>query len=331
MKEFQSLLFSPELDIQAIKADINELKNQFSIKEIDYQIILAFSLNYEKIALLLPLLSESTIEERFFIHNDQILLFHLLKNNASFPLNKMLKTRVLEKSLYEELQKQNKLDILKNRIEIREKEKIEEIIDKDDIESFRLISNDINFDFNGRIKKENKLFKYTEIPIILYCIEKNAIKCFKYALINGANPSLKSQYIKDSFYIGKEIWDGYGFAGAIGNIQLIKMIDDQGIPINGNLIIGATKFHQNHIIHWAEKEHKDLLKDGLKACIQFQNYEIFEIIAQNVDNISTISYGNHNMTPLLYAAKYTSKELVDILIRKGADINAKDIIYKIIV
>ena len=93
------------------------------------------------------------------------------------------------------MQKQNKLDLLKEEIkkkysgeitiERREKEKIEEIIEKDDIESFRLISNDTNFDFNGIIKKENQLFKYTEIPIILYCIEKNAIKCFKYALINA--------------------------------------------------------------------------------------------------------------------------------------------------
>ena len=58
MKEFQSLLFSSKLDIQAIKNNINELKNKFSVNEIDYQIILTFSLNYEKIPVLLPLLSE---------------------------------------------------------------------------------------------------------------------------------------------------------------------------------------------------------------------------------------------------------------------------------
>jgi len=230
MKDFQSLLFSSQLDIQAIKANINELKNQFAIKEIDYQIILAFSLNYEKIPLLLPLLSEPKIEERLFIHNDQTLLIHLLKNNISFPLS-IVKARLLEKPLYEELLKLNQLTLLKEEIrkenkllkrrygveeeetsiEIREKEKIEEIIDKDDIESFRLISNDNNFDFNGIIKKENKLFKYLEIPIILYCIEKNAIKCFKYALINGADPSKKSKFKKFSkrhFAMkNKEIWD----------------------------------------------------------------------------------------------------------------------------
>ena len=110
MNDFQSYLFSSELDIETIKAKINELKEQFSEKEIDHQIILAFSLNYEKIPFLLPLLSEPKIEERYFFHNDQTLLFHLLTNNVSFPLSiicsndfknsHILKELMLEESLY---------------------------------------------------------------------------------------------------------------------------------------------------------------------------------------------------------------------------------------
>jgi len=93
MKEFQSLLFSSKLNIQTIKTNINELKNKFSVNENDFQIILTFSLNYEKIPVLLPLLSEPKIEEKFLIHNDQILIFHLLKNNnnISIPLSKVFK------------------------------------------------------------------------------------------------------------------------------------------------------------------------------------------------------------------------------------------------
>ena len=34
-----------------------------------------------------------------------------------------------------------------------------------------------------------------------------------------------------------------------------------------------------------------------------------------------------NTTPLHYAAETNSKEMIEILISKGADINAKDIIY----
>ena len=38
-----------------------------------------------------------------------------------------------------------------------------------------------------------------------------------------------------------------------------------------------------------------------------------------------------NQTPLHWAAAYNRKEIGEVLISKGADINAKDIIYQIIV
>ena len=314
LKDFQNLLFSTNYNQILIKEKFDEIKNFLQPTQIDHQLILAFSLDYGKIDTLIPFLSKPIIEEREFIHCDHELLFHLLQSNISFPIsvitNSIKKNLILENYFYEELQKQGKLDEIKTycdaksiEITIQEKtkmeEKIEEIIEKDDVESFRLISNDTNFDFNGRIKKENKLFKYTEIPIILYCIEKNAIKCFKYALINGSDPSQKSvyTYIKEYSNKSKEIWDGYGFAGAMGNIQIIKMIEDQGTPINGDVIRGCSKFHQNHIIHWAEKEFSILLKDGVKECIQFYNIEAFNIINNNFD-INLI--GKRKKTPFSY-------------------------------
>ena len=39
----------------------------------------------------------------------------------------------------------------------------------------------------------------------------------------------------------------------------------------------------------------------------------------------------NNETPLHYSAKYDSNKIGEILISKGADINAKDIIYQNIV
>ena len=89
----------------------------------------------------------------------------------------------IEKNLYEELQKRNKIEEIDHyckekgiKTKIREKTKIEEIIEKDDIEAFKALSTDINFAFNQTIKKDNELFHYSRIPIILYCIEKNAYK-----------------------------------------------------------------------------------------------------------------------------------------------------------
>ena len=348
MKDFQSLLFSSKLDTKTIQIKINELKNTFSAKEIDHQIILAFSLNYEKIAILGQFLLEPKIKENDFIHYDQELLYHLLKNNISFPLSIIANFRILsqplynpkfladknyfiiklEKTLYEELKKLNKLAFFEDfSIEMREKTKIEEIIEKDDIDSFRFISNETNFDFNRRLTKNNQLFKYSEIPIISYCIEKNSIKCFKYSLINGADPS------KKSFDNYKEMWDGYGFAGAIGNIQLIKMIQDQGIKISKNVIEGSSKFHQNHIIQWIAKDYCYLMHDGLKNCLKYDNIEGFDIINNNCNILA--KEGSKKMYPcktiLHYATKYNLKEIVETLILKGADINAIDIIYQIII
>ena len=356
MKDLQNLLFSPILDTQHIKSKINELKDHFSKNEINHQIILAFSLNYEKIPILLPFLFEPKIEEKEFIHDDQELLFHLLKNNISFPLSiiaNIAQFNKLERFLYDELKKHNKLDTLRKLIKennndivfkgknfnekkkeegklynIREKTKLEDIIERDDIDSFRLISMENNFDFNGIIQKENKLFKYAQIPIILYCIEKNAQKCFKYGLINGADPSQKSNILRDFLKTKKEVWDGYGFAGAIGNIQTIKMIEDQGIRINENVMKGASKFHQNQIIKWIEKEHKSLLKAGIKECIKFENYEAFSIINENCDVISIYI---KNKTLLHYAAEKNSKKIGELLISKGADINAKILFLKKII
>ena len=277
----------------------------------------------------------SNLEDNHFIYYSQDLLFHLLKNNISFPIsvisnlfpsNDEIKSRskhlYLERYLYEELDKKNKLSLLEKKkeysIEIREKTRIEEVIEKDDIDRFRLLSNETTFNFNGNIKKVNELYQYSEIPIILYCIEKNSMKCFKYALINGADPSQKSMYY------GKKIWDGYGFSGAIGNIQILKMIEDQGIEINENLMKGSSKFHQNHIIKWIEKQNNSLLQYGVKECIQFENFDGFDTINQNYD-IASLKF-QKNKSALHYAAKYNSKEIGEILISKGSDINAEDLI-----
>ena len=219
--------------------------------------ILAFSLDYAKIPIFKSLLSKSNLEEKDFIHFDQELLFHLLQSNISFPLlvitnnvrNTISGKLHIEQYLYEELQKQNYIEEIERKykeykgedneeessqIKIRKKTKIEEIIENDDIESLKILSNSNNFDFNQKIEKNNELYHYSRIPILLYCIEKNATKCFKFALINGADPSIKSEKLKRrrEKWRGKEykeVWDAYGFAGAKGNIQIIRILEEKGL------------------------------------------------------------------------------------------------------
>ena len=83
LNDFQSLIFSSDINTKLVISKFNELKNSFSPENIDYQIILSFSLNYERISILSTFLSKLDIKKDELIHTDQELLFHLLKNNIS--------------------------------------------------------------------------------------------------------------------------------------------------------------------------------------------------------------------------------------------------------
>jgi len=71
LKDFQSLIFSSIIDTQLVRTKINELNNSFSSERIDYQLIVSFSLNYERIPILFPFLSKSEINKNQLIHYDQ--------------------------------------------------------------------------------------------------------------------------------------------------------------------------------------------------------------------------------------------------------------------
>ena len=373
--DFQNIIFSPNYDLLLIKEKIEEIKNFYSPSQIDHQLILAFSLDYNNIPMFKSLLSKSNLEEKDFIHFDQELLFHLLQSNILFPLSVITKNfrnsgnkkLIIEQYLYEELQKQNYLKELAKKFEeedeksddensddensyvensddedsddedsddedshikIRKKTKIEEIIDKDDIESFKIISNSNNFNFNQTITKNNELYHYFQIPILLYCIEKNAIKCFKFALINGADPTLKSNPITIKY--GKinyeQTWDAYGFAGATGNIQIIRLLEDKGFEPNECLMEGCSQFHQEAILNWIQKEQSHLLSTSIKNIIFYENFEALNLFTFK-DNKIDISLNKKGQKPLHWATIRNSKEIGEILISKGANINTKDIIY----
>ena len=206
MKEFQDILYSYPIDKEKLTKQIENLRTICSNEEIDRELIFAFSLDYQKIPILIPFLSKKSMERNQFIHFDQEFLTILLKYGIGFPVQDILglkkkevkrrwrggrgriwKKKVLEEKLEIELEKKGiKFD--KTKIIIRKKSQLEKAIEEDDVETLRLLSNQTNFDLNQRIKKEDKLYEYTEIPIILFSIEKHAMKCFKFLLINGADP-----------------------------------------------------------------------------------------------------------------------------------------------
>ena len=278
-------------------------------EEIDRELIFAFSLDYQKIPVLIPFLSKKSMGKNQFIHFDQDFLTLLLKNGIDFPVQDILFNEEQKKSISSESKKEDKkvleeelvieltkkgIEFDKTKIIIREKSQLEKAIEEDDVETLRLLSNQTNFDLNHRIKKENQLYEYTEIPIILFCIEKHAMKCFKFLLINGANPlETIIDFPQYSWKCNKEI-NGMTFGAITGNLQIIQMIEEKGGKIDKNCIYGAVKFHQNHILKW--------------------------ILQQNQKQIELI-------VGLCSSAKYDNWEGVTTLLEFGVDINAIDILF----
>ena len=60
-----------------------------------------------------------------------------------------------------------------------------QIIEKDDLE---LLQQEFENDKNI-ILHDLFVFEKMNIPIVHYCIMKKAMKCFKFLILNGANPS----------------------------------------------------------------------------------------------------------------------------------------------
>ena len=313
IKAFQDILFSPNLTHESITSRIDEFRKELSNKEIDHQFILAFSFDYSKFSILAPLLSNTALEANDFIHFDQQLILLFLQ--ANFSLLEMIKDNCMTKIFYQDkssyILDSNIYDFLESQGQIvqkpqksksnrskaskaktfgenivikREKTPIEEVIEKDDLEQLRFLTNSDNFDYNSTIIKENKLFNYSKVPLLSYCIEKQAQKCFKYIFINGADPLQKSflySTSKKSKNSEEPIWDSFGFAGAIGDISIIKILNEKISNISDDLLQGCIKFHRNDLLSWLLKEHNDLLSNGLYYSIDYENYEAFDFFFQN--------------------------------------------------
>jgi len=95
IKDLQSLIFSSCIDTQLLRKKIIELQNYFPLEKIDKQLILSFSLNYERIPILSPFLSKTEVKANQFIHYDQEFFFHLLKNNISFPEKEQISMQLI--------------------------------------------------------------------------------------------------------------------------------------------------------------------------------------------------------------------------------------------
>ena len=190
---------------------------------------------------------------------------------------------------------------------------IEEIIQEDNLEEMKKLIREKDINEIGYIIKSFREVKTMKIPIIIDCIIQKAVLCFKYLLINEIEDPLETMNEQNSDPDNNKHryeWDCMTVAIFFGKVEFIKILEEYGITISTpQHLEAATLSYRNRIV-------KDIIYGALK-----QNQE------QNNDNL---------VDSLVLTGFYTSTRNnnireVEWFIRKGANINGKDIIYQIIV
>ena len=144
------------------------------------------------------------------------------------------------------------------------------------------------------------------IPILHYCIMKKAMKCFKFLILNGADPSQTIYYEEgpswDRRKGDKYEWDYISIAVCFGEWEMMKILEERGINKlnNPNVWEAAALTHRNKLLKLLISK-----KDEINNCEECLN--------KGMEG----------------ATKGSNLKGVIVLISKGADINAKDIIYQI--
>ena len=199
--------------------------------------------------------------------------------------------------------------LLPNNFGVNEiKTEIEEIISGDKLKELKkLLQEKDIIRFNTIIKSFLEV-KKMQIPLIQFCIMKNAIECFKYLLVNGfddPNKTMDEQNPEYYFYdshnnkieIKRYEWDCMATAIYFGNKEIVKILEERGIEKgkNSGHIEGAILSYRNNFT-------RDII----------ENLNEREQI-QNILNMGIIQ-----------SAKSNNIKGIEFLMTKGADINAHD-------
>ena len=191
------------------------------------------------------------------------------------------------------------------------KTKIEEIISGDKIKELNQLLQEKDIKTFNTITKSFLEVEKMEIPLIQYCIMKNAIECFKYLLVNGFDDPNKTMEEQNPVYfynssdnkieIKRYEWDCMAIAICFGNKEIIKILEEKGFEKGKN---------PTHIE---------------AAILSYRNLIAKEIIEDlNENNEQNQNILNRGISA---SAKNNNIKGVEFLMTKGADINAKDIIY----
>ena len=210
-------------------------------------------------------------------------LFSSSKNKSFFSFEDLQDNNTIKDHNIEEIISEDKIF------------ELQEFIQESDIQQFKLI-----FESFNEVQE-------MEIPLIQYCIMKNAIECFKYLLVNGyddPNKTMEEDNPNSANYNWKNEhryqWNCMATAIYFGNNEIIKILENR------------------------RAENRQNLTYIVAAILSYRNANVTKILdeLQNSDE-----FKNYLNTGFLAAAKSNNLKEAEILLSKGARINIKDIIY----
>lgn len=210
---------------------------------------------------------------------------------------------------------------------------IKEIIEEDNLNLFKK-----RFEKNNNIIVEDSFFEVEnmKIPILHYCVMKKAIKCFKFLILNGANPFLKLSYSiesdGDSIPGDKYQWDCMSVATCFGEWEMIKILEYVRItkPIDSNDWEAAALAHQNQALKnlilnrsiLNQSQFKECLNKAIFGAVKGNNLEGLRLLLKKGANINAKDEKDNTLLHL--AAKNNAVQVAKFLIDNGADIEARD-------
>ena len=165
--------------------------------------------------------------------------------------------------------------------------------------------------------------------VILTAILYNQLEVVQYLIGQGAKAGYKPKDDPEGDNTIKMI----GYAATNGNIDMMKLLISNGYPINNDTISDAisdasqyNKLESMKYILSIWKNPDIIISDtnstplGLN-CL-FGNIDIVKLLVEHGAKINGID--NYNI-PIIIAAKYGYTEVVDYLLKQGADVNAASI------
>ena len=175
--------------------------------------------------------------------------------------------------------------ILPNKNYLSFEKTIIEVLEKDNVSEFEFLSMDKVFSYDMcLLAKSNTLFENYSLPILFHAILNNSIQCFKFLILNGANPHLLIKY-------GNNDLNSISISIITNNTLIFKILEDNLVQYTDICLYFASLYSRHKILKKIIWDYKNKLtnqqiKLGLLGAIQSDNLKgfnnIFKISEQNL-------------------------------------------------